>query len=157
MDQDLLLSCENRDHPHRVVLDGEVVSLRDHALAGGHSVMFYFALNGRFEIPGYARALERTPAVVPITPSYGLDQVHAAAKAVLLSRNPSGVRLDEVTDIVVRLMRALRLAARSDDDCACVILAVCRELGVAGAGRRLALLSARPRADAPPEPETAPR
>jgi hypothetical protein len=127
-DQDLLFSCDNWDHPHKVMLDGGVVSLRDQARAGGYDAMFYFALGGRFEIPGYPRVLDGTPAAVPasVARSYDLDQVHAAAKAVLLSRGPSRVSLDDVADVVVKMMRALRPAATNQNECAWVILAICR-------------------------------
>ncbi len=139
-DQDLLFSCDNWNHPHRVLLDDGIVSLRDRALAGGHGAMFYFALSGRFEIPGYPRVLDGTPAAAPasMTRSYDLDQVHAAAKAVLLSRGPARASLDDVADLVVRLMRALRPAATDQNECAGVILAICRELGI---GARLRVLA----------------
>ena len=141
----LLLSCDDWDHPHWVLLDGEIVSLRDRALAGSYRVMFYFTIDGHFEIPGYQRALDGTPPVVLpwLRRSYGLDQVRAAAKAVLLARGPAPVTLDDVTDVVVRIMRALRLSATRHDDCARVILAVCREIGIAGAGWRVLASSER--------------
>jgi hypothetical protein len=133
--QDLLLSCDNRNHPHRVLLDGEVVSLRDKALAGGHQVMFYFTLSGHFEIPGHPRVLDGAPTAAPptATRSYDLDQVRAAARAVLLCRGPARVSLDDVTDVVVRLMRALKPAESNHDDCADVVLGVCREIDPLGA------------------------
>jgi hypothetical protein len=139
-DQDLLFSCDNWNHPHKVVLDGGIVSLRDQALAGGYGAMFYFALSGHFEIPGYPRVLDGTPAAVPasMTRSYDLDQVHAAAKAVLLSRGPARASLDDVADVVVRMMRALRPAATNRNECAGVILAICREVGI---GARLRVLA----------------
>jgi hypothetical protein len=152
-DHGLLLSCDNRDHPHWVVLEDEVISLRDRALAGSYQVMFYFTMNGHFEIPGHHRALDGTPplALPWITRAYGLDQVRAAAKAVLLSRDPSPVTLDEVTDVVVRIMQALRLGGRSHDDCEEVILAVCREIGIVGAGWRVFTSSERLLPDALPK------
>jgi hypothetical protein len=136
--QDLLLSCDNRNHPHRVLLDGEVVSLRDKARAGGHQVMFYFTLTGHFEIPGHPRVLDGAPSAVPpsTTRSYDLDQVRAAAKAVLQCRGPTRVSLDDVTDVVVRLMRALKPAENNHDDCADVVLAVSREIDPLGASSR---------------------
>jgi hypothetical protein len=140
-DQDLLFSCDNWNHPHKVVLDGGIVSLRDQARAGGYGAMFYFALSGHFEIPGYPRVLDGTPAVVPaaMARTYDLDQVHAAAKAVLLSRAPARASLDDVADVVVRMMRALRPAATDQNECARVILAICREVGI---GARLRVLAA---------------
>ncbi len=141
----LLLSCDNWDHPHWVLLDAEVISLRDRALTGSYRVMFYFTMSGHFEIPGYHHALHGTPPVVLpwVTRSYGLDQVRAAAKAALLSGDPAPVTLDEVTGVVLRIMRAFRLPARDQDDCAQVIEAVCREIGLVGAGWRVFTTSER--------------
>ena len=146
----LLLSCDNRDHPHWVLLDGDIVSLRERAQAGNYHVMFYFTTTGHFEIPGHHRALAGTPPVVLpwVTRSYDLDQVRVAAKAVLLARDPSAVSLDDVTDVVVRIMRALKPARKNHDDCARVVQAVCGEIGIAGGWRVFAtserLLPANP-------------
>jgi len=141
----LLLSCDDWDHPHWVLLDGEIVSLRDRARVGNYHVMFYFTMNGYFQIPGRHDVPDGTPPIaLPwVTRSYSLDQVRAAAKAVLLSRDRSPVTLDDVTDVVVRIMRALRLSARNQDECAKVVLAVCREIGAVGAGWRVFTTSER--------------
>jgi hypothetical protein len=150
-DRGLLLSCENWDHPHWVLLDGEVTSLRDRALEGNYHVMFYFTLNEHFEIPGRGVLDDIPPVVLPwVTRSYGLDQVRAAAKAVLLSQGPSPIGLDDVTHVVLRIMRALRLVGSNHHDCAKVILAVCREIGIAGAGWRVFATSERLFTDALP-------
>jgi hypothetical protein len=151
-DHGRLLRCDNWDHPHWVLLDGEVTSLRDRAVGGNYHVMFYFTFRGHFEIPGYHRVFDQTPPVVLpwMTRSYGLDQARAAAKAVLLSRGPSPIGLDDVTDVVIRLMRGLRLFGSSHDDCAQVILAVCREIGIVGAGWRVVATSERLLTDASP-------
>ncbi len=135
----LLFSCGNRDHPHWVLLDGEVVSLRERARSGNYHVMFYFTMDGHFELPGHHRALAGIPPVVLpwVTRSYDLDQVRAAAKAVLLARDPSPVTLDDVTDVVVRIMRAFKLALHNPSDCARVVRAVCQEIGIGGAGWRV--------------------
>ena len=69
--------------------------------------------------------------------------MRAAAKAVLLSRGPSPVGLDDVTYVVLRIMGALRLVAMDHHDCAQVILAVCREIGIVGAGWRVFATSQR--------------
>ena len=141
----LLLSCDNWDHPHWVLLNDDIISLRDRARAGNYHVMFYFTVNGYFQIPGSHHVLDGPPPVaLPwVTRSYSLDQVRAAAKAVLLSRDRSPVTLDDVTDVVVRIMRALRLSAKNQDDCAKIVLAVCREIGIVGAGWRIFATSER--------------
>jgi hypothetical protein len=149
-DHGLLLSCDSWDHPHWVLVDGEVVSLRDRALAGNYHVMFYFTTSGHFEIPGDHRVFDGTPPVVLpwITRSYDLDEVRAAAKAVLSSRDPSPVSLDDVTDVVVRIMAAFRLS--NHDDCARVIQAVCRDIGIVSGGWRVFTTSQRLLAEAEP-------
>jgi hypothetical protein len=52
--------------------------------------------------------------------------------------------------VVLRIMRALRLVGSNHHDCAKVILAVCREIGIAGAGWRVFATSERLFTDALP-------
>ena len=142
-----LLVCHNRDHPHWVLLQGDVVSLRDRARERGYQAMFYYTLDGNhFEIPGHGGPLDQAPPVVvrPWTArTYTLDQVRAAAKAVLLAGDLSSLGLDDVTHTVIKVMRGLGLLKTSHRDCAKVIRSVYRELGLAHAGWLVVSSSAR--------------
>ncbi len=142
-----LLVCANRDHPHWVLLDDEVVSLRDRARDHSYQAMFYYTLDGRhFEIPGHRGSLDEAPPVVvrPWTArTYTLDQARAAAKAVLLVGGLSSLGLDDITHTVVKVMRTFGLLKRDYRDCAAVIRSVYRELGLAHAGWLVVSSSAR--------------
>ena len=142
-----LLVCDNRDHPHWVLLHDEVVSLRDRARDRSYKAMFYYSLDGsHFEIPGHGNSLNDAPPVVvrPWTArTYTLDQVRAAAKAVLLVGDLSSLGLDDITQTVIKVMRGLGLLKTEYRDCARVVRSVYRELGLAHAGWLVASNSAR--------------
>jgi hypothetical protein len=150
-----LFVCQNLDHPHWVLLDDEVVSLRDRARDHGYQAMFYYTLdNSHFQISGRPGAFNGAPPVVVrpwTTRTYTLDQARAAAKAVLLVSGLSSPGLDDVTHAVIKVMRTFGLLKSDYRDCAAMIRSVCRELGLVNAGWLVVSNSAR---WLPKKPET---
>lgn len=148
-----LFVCDNHDHPHWVLLDDEVVSLRDRARDHGYQAMFYYTLDSsHFQIPGRPGSLGEAPPVVVrpwTTRTYTLDQARAAAKAVLLVSGLSSPGLDDITHAVVKVMRTFGLLRSDYRDCAAIIRSVYWELGLADAGWLVVSNSARwrPRKD----------